>query len=266
MQDKQWHSLEGIMSRKNTICYLCGEPGADSRDHVPPKGLLPEFQYGKYQRITVPAHRKCNSATSDDEEYVRDLLIMEAEALHLPKHELITPKVWRSWSREAGFKRYSSIIRTAVPVNLITESGIYVGKALGVRPNIERIKSVGRKMVKGMICYDTGAIIGSCEIPIGLVPSRDLPELRSKDAKDPFWIGLSSDCCLHDICADTVAIRRVYEGIPMEGGHGIVVRFAILLWTLTLLSGVVFPMDAIRRKNFRFAINLTIDAWQRGAS
>src|SRR5256885_2852202 len=128
------------------ICYLCGRPGADSKDHVPPKGLLPKAQYGRYQRITVPAHRKCNSATSDDEEYVRDLLVMEAEALNLPKHDHLTPRVWRAWARPGGFKRYKSIIETAVPVSLKSESGIYAGRAIGVRPSVERIKSVGRKI------------------------------------------------------------------------------------------------------------------------
>jgi hypothetical protein len=187
---------------------------------------------------------------------------MEAEALGLPKHEAITPKVWKSWSRAPGFKRYSSILKTGVPVNLMTKGGLYAGRALGVQPDSERIRSVGRKIVKGMVYHDAGAVIAGCEIPIGIVPSRDLQELRTKDAEVSYWIGLGSECCLHDMCAETVAIRRLYEGIPTEGEPAIVARFAIMLWTIVLIAEVVFPMSAIRKKGFKFAINVTVDAWR----
>ena len=253
--------LRKLYDMKSDICYLCGKVGADSKDHVPPKGLLPESQYGKYQRITIPAHRTCNSAASGDEEYVRDLLIMEAEALNLPKHELITTKVWRAWARPGGFKRYSSIIKTAVPVGLVTGSGLYAGRAIGVQPDVDRIKSVGRKIVKGIIYYDAGALIDERHLPISLVRRQDLSEIRSKDAQNPFWLGLSSSCCLHDMCADTVAIRRFYEGVPIQGGTNIVAAFAVVLWNCVMLTCTGFSIENINKKDFKFAINA--DNWQR---
>jgi hypothetical protein len=247
---------------KKSICYLCGKPGADSKDHVPPKGLLPESQYGKYQRITIPAHRSCNSSSAGDEEYVRDLLIMEAEAHGLPKHELVTPKVWRAWTRPEGFKRYSSIIKTAVPVELVTVNGIYAGRAIGVKPDVERVKSIGRKITKGMIYHDAGVFLERSDMPIAILQRRDLPELKKRDSNNPFWIGLSSEHCLHDMCADTVAIRRFYEGVPCQTGTSIIASFAIVLWNCVLLTCIEFPIERINKKKFKFAIN-TVDIWQR---
>lgn len=245
---------------ENTICYLCGKPGADSKDHVPPKGLLPEPEYGRYQRITVPAHSTCNSAASGDEEYVRDLLIMEAEALNLPKHEKLTPRVWRAWARPGGLARYKSIIKTAVPVSLKTGSGVYAGKAIGVIPDLERMKSVGRKIVRGTIYHDAGAIVGSV-LPVSVCGRSDIEELRARDAHEPFWIGLSSKHCRHDTCADTVAIRRFYEGIPRNGGVAITASFAISLWNCVMLACIEFPLADAGKKDFSFAIN-TIDVWK----
>lgn len=247
---------------KVSICYLCGKPGADSKDHVPPKGLLPESAYGKYQRITVPAHRECNSAASDDEEYLRDLLAMEAEALNLPKHEKLTPRVWRAWARPGGFKRYKSIISTAVPLVQKTEGGVYVGNAIGVSPNIERIKSVGRKITQGMIYHDAEAVIDVNNMPVSVLTNREISELKDIDAREPFWKGLHSDQCRHDQCADTVAIRRFYEGISRDGDTVIVASFAIILWNCTMLTCVEFPLKAVGNKTFSFSIN-TVDVWTR---
>lgn len=255
------HRLLGIKVMKSAICYLCGKPGANSKDHVPPKGLLPEAQYGQYQRITVPAHRDCNSASSEDEEYVRDLLVMEAEALGLPKHENLTPRVWRSWARPGGVKRYQTIVNTAVPVHLKTQSGIYAGKAIGVRPDVERIKSVGRKIVQGMIYHDAAAIIDVSHMPIGVCGKGDIDELKARDAHEPFWKGLSSVQCRHDMCADTVAIRRFYEGVPCGDDVVIVASFFIVLWNCVMLAYLEFPLDAIGKKDFTFSIN-TVDVWQ----
>lgn len=240
---------------RDKICYLCGKEGADSDDHVPPKCLLPESQYQKYQRITIPAHIKCNSITSSDEEYVRDMLIMEAKALNLPKHELITPKVWRAWQREPGFKRYSNIIKTAIPINLQTKSGIFAGKAISVKPDIARFENVGRKIIKGMIYHDTGAICNMDNLPIVTMTSEEMVKIREKDDDNPFWIGINSENCLHNMCADTIAIRRFYECINNNNTNFIIASFVIMLWNCVFLSSLEFPLDVIKNKKFKFCIN-----------
>lgn len=62
------------MSKKpKKICFICGEPGADTIEHVISRCLLPKGTPGT-QRFTLPAHRKCNESFSLDEEYLRDLI------------------------------------------------------------------------------------------------------------------------------------------------------------------------------------------------
>jgi len=59
--------------RSSRLCYLCGKAGADSRDHVPPRGIFPKLPRGNL--ITVPAHKACNEAFSEDDEALRNVII-----------------------------------------------------------------------------------------------------------------------------------------------------------------------------------------------
>ena len=50
-------------------CYICGKGGADSKDHIPPKGIFPKDLRGKLRGnlITVPAHSECNNSFKLDD-------------------------------------------------------------------------------------------------------------------------------------------------------------------------------------------------------
>src|SRR5437016_1658673 len=61
------------------ICYLCGEPRSDSRDHLPPKCLIPKNLKGR--RITLNAHSACNGRFAADEEYLRNYVAVGANML-----------------------------------------------------------------------------------------------------------------------------------------------------------------------------------------
>ena len=54
------------MSAKKEICFLCGEDGADSDDHNPPKSL---FNNKNANTLVLPAHIKCQNRFAKDEEY-----------------------------------------------------------------------------------------------------------------------------------------------------------------------------------------------------
>jgi hypothetical protein len=53
---------------KKMICLICGKDGADSVDHVPPKGI---FLVKSSDLITVPAHVSCNKSSELDDECFR---------------------------------------------------------------------------------------------------------------------------------------------------------------------------------------------------
>lgn len=63
-------------------CYICEQPGADTRDHVIPKNLFAERPSNL---ITLPAHQSCNTNLSKDEEFLRAFVLSSAYEHHEAK-------------------------------------------------------------------------------------------------------------------------------------------------------------------------------------
>jgi hypothetical protein len=252
----------------DTICYLCGKVGADSKDHVPPKCFLPDSNFMGYQRITIPAHRACNSSASNDEEYLRDLLVQEAVELKLPKADVLSDKVWRAWAK-TGWNRYQRFMRNAREVEKRTPSGLFAGKAIGIVPELHRVKTVCRKIARGIIYYDTGAIVDDSECSVVPLSVPDALNEREKNGHEPFWVGMNSNVCHHDMCAETIALRRFYEGVPATAGVAspdnvvIVAHTAIIMWNLFCVCSTTFPLKRVGSNTFQFAINTQDGSWTR---
>nr|VFK01373.1 MAG: hypothetical protein BECKLFY1418A_GA0070994_11444 [Candidatus Kentron sp. LFY] len=238
-------------------CYLCGEPGADSKDHLPPKSLLPPAS-NRYLRITVPAHSKCNSAESADEEYLRDLIVPEAMQFGYKDVEMSYEKVWRAWSREGGWARYQRFLYDHVIVEMRTPEGLYAGKAVGIRPEVERVQRVGKKIVRGLIFHDSGAFITADSIVVAPLPTRDVPATKARDAAEPYWRALSNPACIHTMCGDHSAMRRIYIGHPSADGIVLESHFAIILWTLYFVASSVFLLDSVTKTDFAFAADISM--------
>lgn len=45
---------------ESNICWLCGQPGADTVDHIVPLSVAPDL--GEVAANMAPAHRSCNSS------------------------------------------------------------------------------------------------------------------------------------------------------------------------------------------------------------
>ena len=56
---KAYRRPEYLSQPKTGVCWLCGLPGADTRDHVVPLAV------DSRSTLTRPAHRACNSARRD---------------------------------------------------------------------------------------------------------------------------------------------------------------------------------------------------------
>jgi len=87
------------INKSEKLCYLCGKPGADTKDHIPPRGIFPKELKG--QLITVAAHKSCNEMYSADDELFRNVTIM---ASHRSPEGL---KAWNeqvvsSWKKNKG--------------------------------------------------------------------------------------------------------------------------------------------------------------------
>jgi hypothetical protein len=95
------------------LCAYCNSARGDTRDHVPPRSFLSRpFRAGLR---TVPACSKCNSLTSADEEYLRDVVLTlysnspSADSLwesgvarSFDRSPAIESSVWRALYVEAG--------------------------------------------------------------------------------------------------------------------------------------------------------------------
>ncbi|MBE7157328.1 MAG: hypothetical protein INR62_02620 [Rhodospirillales bacterium] len=213
----------------------------------------------------MKAHAACNSAASADEEYVRDLLIQEAVANGMPDLDSLNDKVWRSWAK-GGHRRYQEIIRTAVPAELYSKAGLYTGRAIAVRPNHDIIRRVCTKIVRGIIFHDSGAVVAESQVHCVPIQVDTALRERSEHPDVPFWQGMVTDTCLHDMFGHCVALRRFYEGVadgPAASDIQIVGQIGVILWNLFAVSTTVFPLKSCNRSNFGFHVNTANDTWQK---
>ena len=164
-----------------TLCYLCGESGADSRDHVPPKAFLDHGHYNKASRITLPAHSACNRMSSADEEYVRDLVGPASQVLGLPGVQRVLDKIERAWQRPEGLRRKRKLLKSSVPVSLQSAGGIYLRRAIGIKFDRDKVNLVGNKIARGIIYHDTHAVISGETVGCVGIPLNNALEERPAD-------------------------------------------------------------------------------------
>lgn len=142
------------MRRAPTYCYLCGSV-ADTRDHVPPKGIfegpLPSTL------ITVPACRACNIAASKDDEYFR-WWILTASSENKTAARLIRDKVVRGFKRKP--KLLNEIWKGAKPrVDIFSPGGIYLGYRPAFEYDRNRIVGVVRRIIRGLYLSVSGCVL-----------------------------------------------------------------------------------------------------------
>lgn len=111
------------MLKKNPkLCYLCGEPGADSKDHIPPKGLFTNPIRG--QLITLPAHIKCNHDFARDDSEFRDMII--AASFRTPEGQ----KAWKekviepTRARKRNLSNIQKVVRPVWIKDVMTDAFI----------------------------------------------------------------------------------------------------------------------------------------------
>lgn len=92
---------KNIRTKKQKLCYLCGKPNPDTKEHIPPRGIFPKKPTG--QLITVPAHKTCNIKFSKDDELFRNLII--SASYRTPEgREAWDQQVVSSWEKNPGAK------------------------------------------------------------------------------------------------------------------------------------------------------------------
>ena len=248
---------------KSKICYLCGKPGADTRDHVPPKAFLQPGNYEGSSRITLPAHKECNHEFSADEDYVRDILGPAAEHLGLHGLDTVLEKIDKSLKRPNGLKRRKKFLKQARPIELKSPAGLYTGQALGIPFNRDRVHRVGIKIARGIIYHDARAVVPQEKVICFGIPLQEVQKEREKELKkgNPFWVTLSWNTCLYELFADSVAVRRVYLGHPTTPDITIECTMGVILLATFFVVGTSFPLPKSAPPDFRFHIDTSSGAW-----
>lgn len=88
--------------KKKQICYICGKSGANSIDHIPPKGIYPKEH--KKELLKLPAHKDCNSNYAKDDEIFRNFINMSGFSNPMVKSFWDT-HIKRSFIRNPGARK-----------------------------------------------------------------------------------------------------------------------------------------------------------------
>jgi len=132
------------------FCFNCGRP-ADTRDHVPPKGVFPRPR--PTTLITVPACKTCNELTKLQDEYFRWLVATVGDAT--PEAvKLIGQRILPRFREKPALLR--EIMKGARQVDVYSPGGIWVGREPAFEYDRGRIQPVVEKTVKGLYFHEFG--------------------------------------------------------------------------------------------------------------
>lgn len=136
---------------KKPLCIYCGEL-ATTRDHVPPKILIPKENRKKSDKdlIVVPACKNCNQNFSKDDEYFRVVVSSIRHVAEQPEAQKLHSSIKRSLERPQARGFRTSMLRNIKQVPLLTPSGVYYGEGRAMRGNFTRINHVVERITRGL--------------------------------------------------------------------------------------------------------------------
>jgi hypothetical protein len=137
------------MTDAQKLCVFCGKDdsfGEMDVEHFVPKALWNDNR----PRLTrtVPAHVACNKSNAADNEYFRDVLIVDERINHSE-----VEKLWNGKFKRRLEKRASTVARTFRNLSLRprhTQSGIFVDMAPAFDVDWTRIKRVLANVMRGI--------------------------------------------------------------------------------------------------------------------
>jgi len=165
---------------KNKIgeCVHCGKIRPLCNDHVPPENLFTKPLPSNM--ITVPSCNECNKNRSKDDEYFRLILTMREDISEHEEVKKVFTKVERSFERPFYSGLKYSFLQTVNLAELITKSGIYLGKVPLYSPEPERINKVLICIINGLFYKSKGRRIPDQYLKIWWQIDK-LSEFKNKD-------------------------------------------------------------------------------------
>ena len=133
----------------NKNCVYCGAVGADTMDHIPPKGIFSQPRPNNL--ITVPACRRChNDETSKDDEYFRLALQAREGIGNHPDVRKSSDSLLRSLQNPCKIGMRNALLKNIVLAELVTPGGIFIKNQLAIQTDMNRLRRVVLRTMKGL--------------------------------------------------------------------------------------------------------------------
>jgi hypothetical protein len=148
-QDKQRaQSKEDNQDTQVEMCPYCGIREGTTEDHVIPRCLFSGDKPRTY--IKVMACNECNNQKkSRDDDYLRDMLLVDVDSHDHPRAQALLDKLLRSVEDDRSLIA-RIILREYRILPVVTESGLYVGEIAAVDLNAERVQAMFGRIVSGL--------------------------------------------------------------------------------------------------------------------
>lgn len=169
--------------QRQGVCVYCGKHGLVTSDHVFPQVI---FLVLDEQMITVASCAECNQVKSLGDRDLRNFMILDIGGSQHPDANAMAEKMLtesnvrtRNWLRKQ--------LETAKEVDLVTETGVILGKALKFDFNMGRIMIAQEMVVRGLYYHDRGVLLPlDSPIDIQHVPWQAAPQfVEGLNAKAP---------------------------------------------------------------------------------
>lgn len=137
-------------ARTVPLCAYCGLQPGTTADHVIPRCLFPSPL--PPTMVTVPACPGCHNEKSRNDDYLRDMLVMDADSQSNPvARRLFSGPVTRSARRNSSL--VSRAARQAIDQRMqprYTRGGLYLGHYWLVDLENDRVTAIFEKIVQGL--------------------------------------------------------------------------------------------------------------------
>jgi hypothetical protein len=137
--------------RREKGCIYCGATTNLTRDHIPPSAIFPRKPQGA---ITVRACKGCNEKYSEDDVYLRDVLIAHREAGDGPEVRDVLQAAVRSISYTEQAKYTSRFFSAVRLVNPITPAGILLPRDTALVLDTNRLERIIERIVRGLFYHE----------------------------------------------------------------------------------------------------------------
>jgi len=135
-------------TKRQQLCVYCGIREATESEHVIPRALFTKPK--PVIMVTVPACGKCNDSKKEDDEYLRDFMVIDIENTGHPSTEgPLKGKLIRAASRNQS-RLAKDVKEKSVLAANYTANGLYLGHQTAVPLDHVRVNRTFEWIVRGL--------------------------------------------------------------------------------------------------------------------